>query len=686
MKTKLGLALAAVAALSTGFHPVTASAAPWKFGVISDTQWLVNNDGKSPASVPAGFIKQINQGFIANGVKLVVSVGDSEDLASGNNEWAIKTRQLYVQDLYNAGIAYYPLRGNHEAGGTNSSGQVSALTQGFCYPQITNGGVNNVAIVNPISSIISGWVYSASYDGGGVSTVSNTLLNTFPPATRTNLSTFTLGSNFSYPTNNNTLLNGSNSVGGLTYSFDYNNVRFVLLDPYTGTSTTPASNTIALMQPWITDCLTNASRPLQAFVFGHANIIGGSHKDNLFGAQIPGTNGTAHNDPGDCYGLQYAPANSSAVTYKQSNINAFVGSLYSNNVHYYIGGHDHHHKHSLIQSPLDSSKFVEQIISQSDSDKFYTPAIPFSANETPVDEQLYCLGLYIYTVDGPRVTADYYMVPANLPSISVETINFTPVLTSNWVKAISFGYSLNGKTFAVAEGTGYSIVQDNTTTASNNAVAYGDTNGTYVGSSFAILNGTNNSTGTTKTGRPLTKIINTGWAPATNTVSDIATVWGLTDLGSSSNDKITVAITFPTNGITDRNSVVLAGRDPKSGNWINAVDYNLVGGTKSNSTSAYSNAPTTLGSYGVDLTNGVAWAVINGNLRDFAVVSTNSIPAYLPWDFNNDGVVNTNDLAILATAQRSRSTNSVYDLNNDGKVDVSDQRWLALHYTHTNGQ
>jgi hypothetical protein len=284
------------------------------------------------------------------------------------------------------------------------------------------------------------------------------------------------------------------------------------------------------------------------------------------------------------------------------------------------------------------------------------------------------------------VTADYYSVPANLPTpTTVETFAITPVLTNNWVKMISFGYSLNGKTFAVAEGTGYSIVQDKNTNAISNATAYGDTNGTYVGSTFAILSGTNNSTKTTRDCRHLSKLINTGWAPATNTVSDIASVWGLTDLGSINNDTITVAITFPTNGITDRNSIVLGARDPKSGNWINAVDYNLVGGTKSNSTAAYSNAPTTLGSYGVDLTNGVAWAVVNGNLRDFAVVSTNSIAAYLPWDFNNDGVVTTADLTILRTAVRSRSTNSMYDLNNDGKVDSSDLRWLALHFTHANG-
>ena len=44
---------------------------------------------------------------------------------------------------------------------------------------------------------------------------------------------------------------------------------------------------------------------------------------------------------------------------------------------------------------------------QSDSSKFYTPKTPFSANETVVAEDLYKVGCYIFTVDGPRVTVKY---------------------------------------------------------------------------------------------------------------------------------------------------------------------------------------------------------------------------------------------------------------------------------------
>ena len=84
----------------------------WKFGVIADTQWDVADDGKNPNTVAANIIKQVDSQFIAAGVKLVVAVGDMVDTGSQVNDY---TRALYAQDLYNAGIGFYPTRGNHEA-------------------------------------------------------------------------------------------------------------------------------------------------------------------------------------------------------------------------------------------------------------------------------------------------------------------------------------------------------------------------------------------------------------------------------------------------------------------------------------------------------------------------------------------------------------------------------------------
>src|ERR1019366_8056607 len=66
-------------ALSLCLGTLTASAEAWKFGVLSDTQWTSANDGKSPESIPASIIQQIDQAFIGQGVKVVISIGDVVD-------------------------------------------------------------------------------------------------------------------------------------------------------------------------------------------------------------------------------------------------------------------------------------------------------------------------------------------------------------------------------------------------------------------------------------------------------------------------------------------------------------------------------------------------------------------------------------------------------------------------------
>ena len=72
-----------------------------------------------------------------------------------------------------------------------------------------------------------------------------------------------------------------------------------------------------------------------------------------------------------------------------------------------ISGHDHHHYNSVVTSPDQKSK-VHQLITSSDSSKFYTPDLPVSPNDAPVEQDLARVGYYIFTVDGPRVTIDYY--------------------------------------------------------------------------------------------------------------------------------------------------------------------------------------------------------------------------------------------------------------------------------------
>ena len=65
---------AIIVALGLIVWPLTASAASWKFGVLADTQWRVDDDGRSPNTIPAGILKQIDREFIRHGVKFVVGV------------------------------------------------------------------------------------------------------------------------------------------------------------------------------------------------------------------------------------------------------------------------------------------------------------------------------------------------------------------------------------------------------------------------------------------------------------------------------------------------------------------------------------------------------------------------------------------------------------------------------------
>jgi hypothetical protein len=124
-------------------------------------------------------------------------------------------------------------------------------------------------------------------------------------------------------------------------------------------------------------------------------------------------------------------------------------------------------QHSIMASP-DGLSSVHEIIGASDSSKFYTPSAVSGANwfgqkvrETPVAQELYTVGYYIFTVDGPNVTVDFYSdthgnwkSDASYPlGAGRPDTNITPVLT--FAKKQTFGYSQNGAEFLVAEGASY---------------------------------------------------------------------------------------------------------------------------------------------------------------------------------------------------------------------------------------
>ena len=572
----LSLFLAGVPCLAQQQPAPESPAQPWKFGVMSDTQWS-RDDGRNPGSCAVDIVKALNQQFIQHGVKFVVAVGDLVDKTGSTAESVANSediRAAFAQDLYNAGIGFFPLRGNHD------SNPLAATEFKRIYPQTLNGTMNatpaNVfSVPNPDSAV-----------------------QPFPARSG---SPFTLGKNFSSPQPDTT--NGLD-WRGLSYSFDYSNARFVLLDQFSPPNR-PADQkgdmTIDPQQSWIDVVLSGKPADGHAFVFGHKGLISENHVDTLFGKD-PSQNPAAQD--------------------------AFITSMYKSGVRYYMQGHDHMHNRSLVSvtsgTPTDGvSPKVENIICASDSHKFYTPNVPSNdekydiaafghARQAQISQDLHKVGFYVYTVDGPRVTGEYYSADVPnaaptpnckqpFPSMCEFTAPTTPPLT--FARAETFGYSLNGKEYQVCQAgqakcdSSYSQVVDS-----------------YKGTTARILSGANGSHAYDFDRRPFVKTVNTGWTDGKkDSASNFLTLWGMADLGRARTDTYTLALTYTgSDSRAGSGSFGLATKDDH-GNWINAVDKNK-GGNKGGNKKFVAGPwqqGYELGTYGVDPATKTAWAVIN---------------------------------------------------------------------------
>ena len=246
----------------------------------------------------------------------------------------------------------------------------------------------------------------------------------------------------------------------------------------------------------------------------------------------------------------------------------------------------------------------------------------------PAEQNLARIGYYIFTVDGPRVTIDYYaddhgnwQSDAKFPDSNVDLVNFplgtTPAL--HFVKRSTQGYSLNGKENLVAQGADYDMT-DNTTVAKTMESG-------FMGTSMTILYGKNGSTVRTNYRKATEKAVNTGWTPKNagtrnrnhDPVSDILTLWGMADLGSEQTDMSTLSMSYDHRLLPIQFGKGLFGLATKdeNGDWVNAVEMNSPGGTKKFILGPWKPG-CGLGAYGIDLRTHTAWAVINYN-GDFAV-------------------------------------------------------------------
>jgi len=646
----------------------------WSFGVHGDTQWYVPSDPlgaenpDNPNYVSAAVAGALNEQFINAGVKFVIQVGDLTDRAG---DAAMYTRAEVSQSLYDQGIGFFPLRGNHEEYGylygldPDSNLNIPAYLDAFPQTQGTANtfGANNFS--SPDINALKGLSYSFDYGDAGnnarfvIVDVEATEISTTTPQpnalygpgafyifwTVYKYDTDLNGTTGTYDTDGNwvkvstTIPAGTyfRISGGLPctdfYGFDTGTVTWfnttgdiypVADNLYYITGSVSGEYWPGMQQDWISGRLDKTARGTEhAFVFSHRGIMGGDHVDCFFGE-----------DPG--------------VTPEDQN--AFYASLANNDVKYMISGHDHFYNRALVASP-DGLSQVEQLISIGASTKFYGPASINSFPEGVKDRETQIsqeannnIGYYIYTVDGPRVTVDYYSdsvgnfadadaYPDGTGSLQLPDFDF--------VKKETWGYSQNGQQFLIAQGSSYEIVKDS-----------------FHGTTAKIINGTNNSTTTDVTpydydadGNPvngpraLNKTVNTGWVARSeadrpccdnhhwkngckkhhncksckNIKSNILSLWGMSELGANGKtDTYVLSMSFDFNRMVHLGNGGIGIATFVDGEWVNAVDENYGDGKRKFVVGKYK-PKYGIGTYGIDPKTKTAWAVLNYN-ADFAVV------------------------------------------------------------------
>jgi hypothetical protein len=603
----------------------------WSFGILADTQWTLGNQnnvvdpaGTNPNYTSHSIADQIKSQFVMHDVRFAFQLGDSGNLSG---DAAFFKNAEKAQMLYDAGIGYFPVRGNHDEFG---------FLYGFDGADTDGDGLMDYTANVPAFLDAFPQTRGLANTFGATNFSSPDKLIPFDPKNV-------------YPNRGADAFVANSDLNGLSYSFDYgspgSNARFVLLDTNAmdyrwidtngdgkTTCDPPLYNPCEIygityitgqQQMWISERLNKDTRgTVQAFVMSHRGIMGANHADGIFGSST------------------------SSKSWAQY---PFYASLAGNNVKHYISGHDHLHNRSIVKS-LDyatTGNQVTQIISEGASTKYYAPAALTQDKinrETELSQELNNVGYYIYTVDGPRLNVDYYSdatgnlkddycypygvagdAPrscANAPGSVDSNGNATGPLVPgtlitpkfNFVKKESYGYSLNGKEFLVVQGESYTKVADS-----------------FEGTAAKILAGNNSSTAKDATPvkagtppsapRPFVKAVDTGWVKDTTgrLRSDILSLWGMADFGTEQTETYVLSMTFDLKNRQGfgQGEIGIASLDSR-GKWANAVDLNF-GGTKKFVLGPYKDAyKDQLGTYGIDPATKTAWAVINYN-ADFAV-------------------------------------------------------------------
>jgi hypothetical protein len=375
----------------------------WSFGVMGDTQWTLATDpgGNNPNGVSVSIIDQINKQFIDKGVKFVIEVGD---LTENGSNAAIASRAIASQTLYNAGIGFFPMRGNHETYAKPFNGYAIAAFQ-TNFPQ------------------------------------TQCLSNTFGAA------------NCSSPS----LV--SNDLIGMSYSFDYgpagSNARFVIIDDWATSSKRfdatgyPYGYSIFDQQFWINSRLDKNNRGTDhVFVFSHQPLIAENHQDSLFSGYTnanPEWQNTflacLQNNDVKYYITGHDHIHQRSIITSPDGI-AKIQELIcaSNSSKFYT------------PKPLADSKWYGQKSRETSvSQELQTVGYYIFTVDGPR------VTVHYYSDDhGSWLSDEEYPAETGKGLINKVTPTF------NFVKKATWGYSLNGKEFLVGgtNGTSYTVVQD----------------------------------------------------------------------------------------------------------------------------------------------------------------------------------------------------------------------------------
>lgn len=640
----------------------------WKFGVMADTQWTVthslewspddpyyahvnpNYREENPNYVSVSTLLKLNEQFIAHGVRFVVQLGDLTDRA-GNA--AMHTHAAARQPLYDRGIGFFPVRGNHETYGRlygfdpENPGDVPDMNVPAwreAFPQTQGKGPNLAGARNfdiPAIEALEGLSYSFDYGRRG-SDARFVFMDIEPTSYRFEIPGphpiygqpyFYDGAMFDWTVYKHTeqLVGREGDViaPGTWFriaSTGEPSIEFhgdgpapdAELPPEPGDYTSDGTEyRPGDQQAWIDARLRDPRRPAHAFVLSHRNLMGQNHRDTVWGS-----------DPG--------------VTPDAQNV--FYRSLQHNGVGYFLSAHDHMHHRSIVASP-DGESFIEQLIAASSDPKKYSPtAGTFGgqrSRETPISQELNNVGYYVFTVDGPRVTVDYYSDrngnfgtdycwPDGYAGASggcgdprfgspPEVMGSLTVPNFQFVKKETWGYAQNGRRFVIPQGISYAgeVIVDG-----DEVDEYPQVEDRFRGTRAEILDGFNGSEATDNipgAPRPLSKTVTTGWVPNPDPRrlrSDVLSLWGMAELGTEETDVYVLSMSFKGLGTIYPESGALGIATYVDGTWVNAVDENF-GGTKRFVAGPYVEGYE-LGTYGVDLRTRTAWAVLNYN-ADFAV-------------------------------------------------------------------